>query len=519
VEIKNKQKRGNTMKTLKRWMAVVLTLTLLVVSLNQGSYFSKAASEPQIYGEDTTASPGDEIKIPILVKNNPGFVGLGFVLDYDRDVLTLTKTTKGTLLSDMDDAILQYNNDKVADGQCNILFTIPDSTDITGDGQLFVLTFQVADTAAGGTQTIKMSGASGSNYKGDYTDIDFTFTDINVTITGASGTEATKAPAATKAPSTSTTTDVYTWSGQITGWGGSTSYPSSANHEQGNIDTFFWYTDITNMNFGIGYECGLELMNPYNDIFVGGDDEMAVFIKNMENPRIKVTLKKGGAASSWNWDEELSFPSGKELALPDGYLDTGYFALFGNDDTITKVEIYDVGADAGEGQVAKSPSETATTEAPAEVVTPTTEVPSVDTPATEVPAAVTSAPQSAAAGTTSAPAVTEKPNTIRVDIDNYTKVKKPGRVKLKKVKSTGKGKLKITWKKNGSDWYEVQYSTKKNFSKKQTRTAYGKGGTLYLKSKKKYYVRVRGVNYGKLSSYRSGERKGKWSNVKSARVK
>jgi hypothetical protein len=274
-------------------------------------------------------------------------------------------------------------------------------------------------------------------------------------------------------------------------------------------------------------------MNPYNDIFVGGDDEMAVFIKNMENPRIKVTLKKGGAASSWNWDEELSFPSGKELALPDGYLDTGYFALFGNDDIITKVEIYDVGADAGKGQVATAPTTTTTevpatteptTEAPS-VVAPATDVPATDVPATNIPAvnapeAVTSAPDSAT-GTTATPVVTSQPTTYRVNIDDddYTKVKKPGRVKIKKIKSTGKGKVKVSWKGKCNDRYEIQYSTKKNFSGKKTEKCYSKSTTLYLKSHKKYYVRVRAVNYGHVSAYRWGYKKGKWSKVKSVRVK
>lgn len=134
----------------------------------------------------------------------------------------------------------------------------------------------------------------------------------------------------------------YIWRGEVTGWGGPTSYPSSSNHVQGTgEDNFTESTDMT--VYTASYGCGLELMNSYNPAFTGQENEMVEFIKGMKNPRIKVTLKNGGAASVFNWDEELGFPSGKEMEIPEGYLEKGYFALFGNNDVITRVEIYDIG--------------------------------------------------------------------------------------------------------------------------------------------------------------------------------
>jgi hypothetical protein len=108
---------------------------------------------------------------------------------------------------------------------------------------------------------------------------------------------------------------------------------------------------------------------------------------------------------------------------------------------------------------------------------------------------------------------------VNIDDDDYTKVKKPGRVTIKKIKSTGKGKVKVSWKGKCNDRYEIQYSTKKNFSGKKTEKCYSKSTTLYLKSHKKYYVRVRAVNYGHVSAYRWGYKKGNWSKVKAVRVK
>lgn len=153
---------------------------------------------------------------------------------------------------------------------------------------------------------------------------------------------------------------VYIWQGAITGWGGPNSYPSSANHEQGKGEDNFYYVDLTNMSFKRSYGCGLGLMNRYSDYFQGAYNEMSQFITKMNSPRIKVTLKNCGIASSWNWDTELNFPSGKAVELPDGYLDTGFFTLFGNDDVITKVEIYDAKQDST--QITATPKPTKSNE-------------------------------------------------------------------------------------------------------------------------------------------------------------
>lgn len=176
--------------------------------------------------------------------------------------------------------------------------------------------------------------------------------DIHVTVEGIGNIQESFSPVP------SPEGQAYVWCGEYSGWGGPNSYPSSANHVQGSGEENGYYKNMTNIGFATGYGCGLELMNPYSPYLQGTDNEMAQFIKKMKNPRIKVTLENGGAASVWNWDTELSFPSGKEMVLPDGYLDTGYFALFGNDDVITKVEFYDAGQSGGQTTSTPRPLET-----------------------------------------------------------------------------------------------------------------------------------------------------------------
>lgn len=100
------------------------------------------------------------------------------------------------------------------------------------------------------------------------------------------------------------------------------------------------------------------------------------------------------------------------------------------------------------------------------------------------------------------------------------KVKKPKKVTLSKV-TAGKKRFKASWKRvSGASGYLVQYSTSKKFTKKTTKKLIVKGAKKTsatikkLKSKKKYYVRVRAYKNAK-----SGKLYGSWSKVKTVKVK
>lgn len=104
------------------------------------------------------------------------------------------------------------------------------------------------------------------------------------------------------------------------------------------------------------------------------------------------------------------------------------------------------------------------------------------------------------------------------------KVSKPKKTSIKKLKK-GKKQFKVTWKKiSGVTGYQIQYSTSPKFYKSKTKTVTVKGASKTsktikkLKSKKKYYVRVR--------TYKKTKVNGKvkttfssYSKVKTIRVK
>ncbi len=179
--------------------------------------------------------------------------------------------------------------------------------------------------------------------------------------------EVTKAPVKTEKPNDTASPVkprvVYQFVGSITGWGGPDTYPSSKDHEQGDGGSNSVNESLTNIKVGIGsYKCGLELMNKYSDNFIGASNELSQIIKGMTDPVIRVTLKNGGAASAYNWYDEMKCPSGEEVALTKEFLRNEYVGLFGNDDTITKVEIYDRAAAVVEPEDTKKPEQTAAPE-------------------------------------------------------------------------------------------------------------------------------------------------------------
>lgn len=95
----------------------------------------------------------------------------------------------------------------------------------------------------------------------------------------------------------------------------------------------------------------------------------------------------------------------------------------------------------------------------------------------------------------------------------------PGKVTVKSVRSTGAGKIRVSWKKvPGASKYQVQTAADKKFTKeKQIKTVSAKKTSVSvsrLAQGRKYYVRVRAYKL-------AGSRKfyGKWSAVKSIRLK
>ncbi|OUQ62902.1 hypothetical protein B5E53_16905 [Eubacterium sp. An11] len=95
----------------------------------------------------------------------------------------------------------------------------------------------------------------------------------------------------------------------------------------------------------------------------------------------------------------------------------------------------------------------------------------------------------------------------------------PAKVKLKRVRSAGKGALTLKWKKDKSvTGYQAYMCKKKNFKKGTLQQKFKKSKNKVsftgFKSKKKYYVKIRAYKkIGKQKIY------GPWSNIKKVKIK
>ena len=106
--------------------------------------------------------------------------------------------------------------------------------------------------------------------------------------------------------------------------------------------------------------------------------------------------------------------------------------------------------------------------------------------------------------TTQSPTITIKPKT-------------PGKVTVTTIKA-GKRNVTLKWKKAaGAKTYTIQYSTSKKFAKKQTKTKDTTKQNITLKnlkSKKRYYVRIRAYKKSGSKTLYSA-----WSSIKSVKIK
>lgn len=97
--------------------------------------------------------------------------------------------------------------------------------------------------------------------------------------------------------------------------------------------------------------------------------------------------------------------------------------------------------------------------------------------------------------------------------------KTPARVKIKKIKKKRGGDVVVKFSKvRNADGYYIQYSRKRNFSKKSETISFRSSGKLFLSAGRKYYIRVRAYKYG----WRNGRYvriNGPWSSVWKTKTK
>ena len=126
--------------------AVILTRYLAgyLDSLSAAVYPTRrGGGQSVIRVETVVGDPGESVTVPVVIENNPGFAGFTLAVDCPEG-LELTAIRKGSLLNGSESGSFLSNPGKK-------LVNWNDSSNLGGDGQLFLLTFTISETGEPGT--------------------------------------------------------------------------------------------------------------------------------------------------------------------------------------------------------------------------------------------------------------------------------------------------------------------------------------------------------------------------------
>lgn len=123
------------------------------------------AGVPVFEAQSVTASAGETIKVPVVIKNNPGIAGAKITISFDSN-LTLTGAEAGEAFSG-----LTYMGPGKFVSPCNFSWDA-ESDNVYGNGNVVILTFKVSDSAKSGDSfTVNVSYVYGDIYDADFNDI------------------------------------------------------------------------------------------------------------------------------------------------------------------------------------------------------------------------------------------------------------------------------------------------------------------------------------------------------------
>lgn len=111
------------------------------------------STSPEIIVDSIEAKPGDEIQIPVSIKNNPGILGMTLTLYYDENQCTLEKVENGAALN----GILDFTTSKTLNSGARFVWDgVEISNDDVKDGEIIILTFKINENAHDGSCPITL---------------------------------------------------------------------------------------------------------------------------------------------------------------------------------------------------------------------------------------------------------------------------------------------------------------------------------------------------------------------------
>lgn len=160
-------------KIISLLLALIITLSL---SFNVNATESmKISSESDCF----VVTPGDSISVPLYIKNNSGIMGFKIGVKYPSNVLSDPSAKKAGFLKNGNfvDSICESTS-----GFFEVLWT--GSSDIHGEGELFVLNFVVSEFAVSGEYNISFTYSQDDTFNEKWEDVSLVFNDVVIVVRG-----------------------------------------------------------------------------------------------------------------------------------------------------------------------------------------------------------------------------------------------------------------------------------------------------------------------------------------------
>jgi len=481
-------------KSIIATIIICICASFAVINLKEDNAYANTV--PILYSDAVEANVGQEISIPVKIKNNTGIMGFEIELKYNSDVFELKEVNKADILSgvfgtDMEVAL----NDTI-----NIIWA--GVSNISTDETLFYLNFYVKDDVSDNEiYQINMTSVKTDIFDEKYNDVLLEAQNITVNVSKSPGMVDTK-PVPTDEPITASNEYVI-YSNDLECMPGSNIMVPIYIRENKGVMGFV---------FSVKYDDNIMTPISVNKGKILSDN--AIFDNN-------IRLTNGAFKVLW---------SGTEAINEDGELFNIVFnikkeATLGitpiqlscdNKDTFDEsyddlmLDIKDIQLNI----VAGYNNEPIATESP-----------DIKPDKTPIPTFVPNIPNN------NINQITDKNAAISNPIDNIQPNQKQNeimslkKIKIKYVRSVKKKKITLKWKQTGDkkiSGYEIQYSTSKKFKKAKLKKVPKNKTSLTitkLKSKKKYYVRIRSYNKYTSENGVTKKKHSNWSKVKSCKVK
>ncbi len=127
-------------KVLKKLISVFLITYILFTNVAI-CFSSSTENQCFVYTIASQVSTGQDVLIPVYIRNNHGFMGFEMMIQYDPAIVTAKNVEVGKLLPN---GLFDFSVDADKQGTIHVIFT--NTEDIKNDGELFTIAFNVVST-------------------------------------------------------------------------------------------------------------------------------------------------------------------------------------------------------------------------------------------------------------------------------------------------------------------------------------------------------------------------------------